>query len=148
SLLLRIEVLRINSHELRARSGIAALSRSTLPARLRRRIERAVHRDLAVLTRTDLAWVRPQVAALRSGLSALAGDRDSACVQMRMAAASFELANMHGWAACAKHQLGRMLETPEATSLQDAAGEELREQGVQAPERFANTLVPMVEIQD
>ncbi len=141
SLLLRIEVLRVNSHELRARAGIAALRRSTLPGRLRRRIQRTLHQDLAVLSRIELGWVRPQVASLRACIAAQAGDQQSCIAQLQLAAEGFEQADMHGWADCAKHQLAQL--APAQLETDSTPVDRLRAQGVRAPQRFADLFVPV-----
>lgn len=140
SVLLRIEVLRVNSHELRARAAVAALWRDSLPSRLRRRIERVLHQDLAVLSRIELPWVRPQVAAIRACLAAQVDDRQTAVQHLRLASEGFAQANMHGWADCAKHQLVHLAPS---TTADGPPPELLAAKGVRDSQRFANLFVPI-----
>ncbi|HVS64324.1 MAG TPA: AAA family ATPase [Thermoanaerobaculia bacterium] len=138
SLLLGIQVLRVEMLYLRATSALAVCAGEGIQHRLRRDAESVARR----LRREDAAWIRPFGLLVESGLASLAGDRTTAASRLGAAISGFEASNTHLWETAARLRLG-VLEGNEGSGRREQACEWLRRRGVLDPERFAWMLAPV-----
>ncbi len=148
SLVLRVEVIKIDALESRARARLARIARAPPPqtsdrAELRKRERdlRAIERDIASLESLRVAWAEPHVAALRAGLAEARGERSEALAGLRSAIGGYELVEMLGLANAARRQLGLLLDDSTGRTLVEQADAWMRSQGVRDPARFARTFV-------
>ncbi|MCB9756650.1 MAG: protein kinase [Myxococcales bacterium] len=142
SLVLRVEVIKIDAFESRARAQLALAASEPVtddPASHRRRDRalRAIERDIATLESMRVAWAEPHVALLRAGLAALRGERGEALAGLRSAIGGYELVEMQGLANAARRQLGLLLGDDTGRTLVAQADAWMRAQGVRDPARFA-----------
>jgi serine/threonine protein kinase len=139
SLLLRIQHMRVQTTFLRGRCAIASLEAE--PAMRSRRLRETV-RLARRLEKEGMAWTAPFAAILRAAVANADGDRPAAIAGLRKAIDLARAADMYGYAAAARHQLGLLLGGDEGQKLVKEAEEVLTAQGVRVPRRFAATLVP------
>ncbi len=148
SLVLRVEVIKIDAYESRARARLALIAQGPHPRtsdraelRKRERSLRAIERDIATLESLRVAWAEPHVAVLRAGLAEVRGERSEALAGLRSAIGGYELVEMLGLANAARRQLGLLLDDSTGRTLVEQADAWMRSQGVQDPARFARTFV-------
>ncbi len=139
SMLLKVQHMRVQTAFLRGRCAIASLEAEPAmrDARLAetRRLARALEDE-------GMAWSAPFAAILKAGVANADGDRPGASQALRAAIDLALVADMAGYAAAARYQLGSLLEGEEGAALVAAGEEAMKAQGVRVPARFAATLVP------
>jgi eukaryotic-like serine/threonine-protein kinase len=139
SLLLAVRHMRVQTTFLRGRCAIASLEAE--PAMRQRRL--AETRRLArQLEREGMGWSAPFAAILKAGVADAEGDRAAAIASLESAIDLAVKADMSGYAAAARHQLGTLRGGDDGRALTARAEDALRTQGVRVPARFAATLVP------
>ncbi|MCA9691836.1 MAG: protein kinase [Myxococcales bacterium] len=136
ALLLRVEMIKVDVHELRARATLAQLA-SGSGGRDRDRLLRAVERDIATLEGMRVPWADPHVAGLRAGLAAIRGQERAAIDHLRAAIDLFDQLDMAGWATAGKRRLGALLGGEEGRELVAQADAWFEAQGVVNTARFA-----------
>jgi len=146
SLLLHIQLLRIEARFLRGRVALAAATpgirrRGDRRRGSRRRLRRA-ERDAARLDAEKVPHATPFAALLRAGATHLDGDRERARTLLGEAAEGFTAAGLALHAAAARWRCGEL--TPGDDGRRHRAGAEawLRGQRVERPERFVAMLAP------
>jgi len=135
---LRVQGVRIDLLDLRARCALALLAQQGPAHGQRGRLLRAVRRDAWRLDRERSAWTAPMTAALRAGLAWQTGDRASAIALLADAAAGYERLDMRAHAAAARLHLAGV-GVGETT---DRCAENLRALGIVDPARYASLLLP------
>ena len=138
SMIQRIEMVLIFSHDLKARCALAAASETEDPplrAWLLRQVETGAHR----IERAGSSWSLALASSLRSGIDALSGRRAAALAQLDRAAGAFDATDMVVHAAVARWRRGRLAEAVDPVSDAEAL---LRELGVRDPQRLAAVLAP------
>ena len=138
SVLLRIQGVRINMHDLRARCALAAAAGGADRAPLLALAERDVKR----LERERLAWADALALLLRAGLSAARGEAADVAPLLERATAAFETAQMAVHANVARRRLGEALSGDEGRALVHMADAWMRSQGIRNPARYAEVLAP------
>ena len=138
SVLLRIQGVRINMHDLRARCALAAAAGGADRAPLLALAERDVRR----LERERLAWADALALLLRAGLSAARGEAADVAPLLERATAAFETAQMAVHANVARRCLGEALSGDEGRALVHMADAWMRSQGIRNPARYAEVLAP------
>jgi serine/threonine protein kinase/tetratricopeptide (TPR) repeat protein len=139
SLLLEVQHMRAQTTFLRGRSAIASLEAE--PAMRARRLAET-RRLAARLEKEGMGWTAPFAAILRAGVANAEGDRTGAIDALRSAIDLALLADMAGYVAAGRYQLGSLLGGEAGAELVARAEEAMMAQGVQVPARFAATLVP------
>jgi tetratricopeptide (TPR) repeat protein len=139
SFLLAVQHMRVQTAFLRGRCAIASLEAQ--PAMRARRLAEA-RRLARQLDKEGMGWTAPFAAILKAGVANAEGDRAAAIQALRTAMDLALAADMGGYVAAARHQLGLLLGGEQGSELMASAEGAMRAQGVRVPARFAATLVP------
>ena len=139
SMLLKVQHMRVQTAFLRGRSAIASIEAE--PGLRARRLDEA-RRLARELEAEQMGWSAPFAAILRASAANAEGDRPGAIAALRSAIDRAVAADMMGYAAAARYQLGSLLGGEEGAALVARGEEALRAQDVRVPARFAATLVP------
>lgn len=139
SMLLRIQVSRVEALHLRARSALASAvaAGSTRQARLR-----SAERDARRILRERLPWSDPLGHLVLAATSALRGEVDAAAELLDRAAAGFASAGMAGYAAAAHRRRGVLIGGDEGGAIVASADAWMGSQGVVSLERLTAMLAP------
>jgi hypothetical protein len=138
SLLLRVQMLRVEAMFLRAR---AALSCAAQGIDVRAMLDDA-ERTARDLEKQRMSWTAPMVHLVRGARAALRREDDAARTHLDAASRGFEAADMLVLAAAAKRRRGQMTGGGEGTTLVQAADAVLSARGVVNPERLTAMLAP------
>jgi hypothetical protein len=139
SMLMRVQVLRIEARHLRARCALAAIvSGEAQPEKLFQTAEKHVR----LIEREQMAWARPLGALIRASIAGLRGDKERAAELCAVAIAGFEAAQMRLYAAAARRRLGQLTAGAEGQQLVAAADAWMRQQHIKQPARITNMLAP------
>ena len=139
--MLRLQTVRVEIRELRARSAILAAAAGGSTEE-RRRLLRRAGQDLRRLRREDLPWATPFIEALDGQIAALIGDAATARDQLERAALGFEHLDMGLHAAAVRHQLAPLLVGPAGARLRTEQANWMRDHGIRNPARMAAMLAP------
>ncbi len=132
----RIEMVRVQSHDLRARAAIAAAGAE--PAG-RSALLRKARRDARRIERAGSSWAAALAAQLRAAVASLSGPPEAVRGQLEKAEALFLDADMPIHAALARRRRAQHLGEPARIKEADRA---LAAEGVRQPERLAAALAP------
>jgi len=137
SMLLRIQVLRIDAMHLRARSALASASSNERESRL----------DLAELmarkiAREKLAWADSLVALIRAGIASSRGEKSSAAQYLTRALEGFNLADMALYVAVCRRRLGETIGGERGQQLLTEADAWMQAQRIKNPSRMTEMLAP------
>jgi serine/threonine protein kinase len=139
SLLLMVQLTRIEALHLRARSALAL---ARVQPRRRSSLCREAERDAARIARERMPWSNPLAGLLRAGTEATRGDDAAAEVLLRDAIRGLEACDMALYAAAARLQCGGLVGGDEGRALAATAERWMRAQGVVDPSRMAAMLAP------
>ena len=142
SQLLRVQVIRVEAHQLRAAAGLAGLARLGPGDAARRARRRAIERDIRALAGEAMPWSDPLAELLRAGLAAVDGERERAAAAAEAALVGLRAADMALHAAAAARQLGVLRGGDEGEAARGRADAWMRAQGVRRPDRLAALLAP------
>jgi serine/threonine protein kinase len=135
---LRVQILRIFLHHLRARSALAAAGRAADP----RPLLRAVATDARRIEREQVTWSQPLAQLLRAGIAVAQGDRVGAEKLLAAAAAGFDTVAMRSYAAAARRQLGLLRGKEEGSALIESADAWMASQHIANPARMTAMHAP------
>jgi tRNA A-37 threonylcarbamoyl transferase component Bud32 len=138
SMLLRIQMLRVEFFELHARAALAAAAYASNP----RPLIRAAERDAGRLEREHEPWALAHAHLIRAGIAAARGDRTAAIPLLTDAIERFEAARMRLTAAAARRRLGLLLGGVQGRELILAADTWMASQHIRVPARMAATYAP------
>ncbi len=138
SIVMRIEIARIESFFVRGCCALAAAATGSQRARWLR----LAGRDADRLGREKAAYSRPMAEQIRAACAGLLGDRAGAARGMRRAAAGFAAADMNLAAAAAGWRRGELAGGEDGRSEVAAAEAWMRAQGIRCPQRMVATLAP------
>jgi len=139
SLMLHVQIIRVEATNLRARAAIAAAV--VRPAE-RARLFREAARDARALRREDAPYAHPQAMLLEASIAAMRGEAPRAIALLRDAIDAFGRVDMHLHARVAQLRLGRMIGGEEGEALAYASRTWMRAQGIASPEGFARVVAP------
>jgi hypothetical protein len=139
SLLLLVQLTRLEAYHLRARVALAL--GHARPAE-RRALLRAAEQDCDRIQKERMPWADPLAGLVRAGIAATSGDADRAEAHLREAALGFDRADMALYAAAARWQRGRLTGGDEGASLVQAADKWMADQGVVSRPRMVAMLAP------
>jgi hypothetical protein len=140
SLLLRVQLTRLEALHLRARAALAAALEGSGGDRAA--LTAAARRDARRVAREKTRWATPLAGLLRAAAADLSGDRDGAVAELRAALAGLDAADMKLYAAAARRQLAGLVGGDEGRTLDAEAGAFFAGEGIVAPERMVRMLVP------
>jgi eukaryotic-like serine/threonine-protein kinase len=138
SLLLRVQIARIECFDLRGRCALALAA--TAAGNERRRLEDRVAGDIRRLQREGTPAAVAQAQTLAAGL--VERDAGAACRRLRAALAGFEAAGMALHASVVRRRLGERCGGEEGKGLVHEADLWFATQGVKNPTRVTATLAP------
>jgi eukaryotic-like serine/threonine-protein kinase len=138
SLLLRIQILRIEATHLRARGALAAAAGAADPEAWLRVAERLAGR----IERERMPWSDPLAVLVRAAVASGRHDARGARALLERAVAGFVRAEMGLYGAAARRQLGVTLNDAGGAALVSDADAWMAEQGIRRPARMAGMLAP------
>ena len=141
SMIQRIEMVWVQSHDLRGRSALAAAAELQAGGRLAemRPLLKQASADARRLDRMGTAWPLALASALRAGVASLRGEPNAALEALAVAEAAFESADMAIHAAAVQRH--RALVEGDAREI-EAADQVMVGAGIARPDRFAFMLSP------
>jgi tetratricopeptide (TPR) repeat protein len=145
SLILRVQLLSIESLSLRGRASLATASRTDPGTRLRARLVESAERDARAIEAERMAYATPLGWLLRAGAHALRREDAETVRLCADAARAFEAADMGLFAAVARLRRGETLGGSEGRRVAGEARAWMCDQGVSAPARMAAMLAPGFE---
>ena len=137
SMLLRIQILRVEALFLQGRAALAA-------ARERRDdyfVKMAEH-FASRLARERMHWTRPLVLLLRAGIAGLRDDRREASARLSQAAEGFDAADMKLYAAAARRHLGGLMGDAQGREMIKRSDAWMKGQMIKNPARMTRMLAP------
>jgi hypothetical protein len=141
SLLMRIQLVRVEAHQLRARATLARLAAAgPSPDALQ-----TLRRDIDLLAREKVPWIDAIAELLRAGLARVTHQPAAAKAALRAAIAGFQAQDMHLHAAAARRQLGRLLADAEGERLIADAESWMATQTIRQPAHIARVFAPALE---
>lgn len=138
SMLMRIQILRIEAMYLRARGALAAATTSRSPEQFLKDAERLATR----IAREKMFWSDPLVFVLRAGIASLTGKQQNAAIMLRTAAEGLERADMKLYAAVARRRLGQIVGGEEGHKLISDANAWMASQDIKVPALMTRVLAP------
>lgn len=143
SLLLRVQILRAESHFLFARCSLAAAAAGVD----RPRLLRVAGRHASALAREHMPWIDPFAPLVRAGVHAVRGDDAGARRLLVEAAERFDRVDLGLYAAAARRRLGTLTGGDEGRELVARADAFMRAQGIPKPDRVTAALAPGFDIE-
>jgi hypothetical protein len=138
SMLLRLQMIRIEMYEVYARCTLALAATSDNVQPLLRRAERDVRR----LEREKRPWASAYARFLRAAIALRRGQRSRSSELLRESASRFDACDMRLNAVVARRCLGEMIGGPGGDSLVAQADAWVNAQGIQDPVRWAAMYAP------
>ncbi len=138
SLLFRIQLIRIQMLEQRARIAVAIAEKSTEPEALLLQ----AGRDAQQLEREGQAWGVAHAHYIRAAIAACQEDPVRAADALTSASTLYDQADMPLHAHLMRYRLGEVLTDAESRALREAAEKALQEQGIVSPPRWAGMFAP------
>ncbi|MGH9958333.1 MAG: hypothetical protein ACREBC_14570, partial [Pyrinomonadaceae bacterium] len=138
SMLMRIQVLRIEAMHLLARAALASAAVSNEKERRLKTAERLAQS----IARERVPWATPFVHVIRAGVIYQRGKRSEAVGLLSQAIETFDLADIDLYEAVARRRLGELLEGERGRRHIDEADEWMRKRQIQNPEAMTRLLAP------
>jgi tetratricopeptide (TPR) repeat protein len=138
SMLLRVSMVRVESHHARARAAVLAAKRG----RDRDAMLDLVEKDSRRVEKENVPFASGIATAQRAGAAAVRGDTDDAEALLRKAIALFDTSELGLYAAAARWRLGAMRGGDEGEAMVDAAKVAFKKQRVRNPAQMLAFLVP------
>jgi hypothetical protein len=138
SLILRMQMARILSVDLRGRTALAAAEACPNRTHFLQQATRAA----AKIEGERMPWADPLATMLRAGVAAQEGDRGYAAALVARAIDGFRVADMALFMEAARRRRGELIGGAEGRALVDDANGWMAEQGVVNPDRLTAMLAP------
>jgi serine/threonine protein kinase len=142
SMILRVQIIRIEALHLKARCALAAAASSTSDAQ---QLIGVAERLARQISKEGMKWADPLATLLQAGVASLRNDKQTAISLLSKACEGFEEAHMKLYAAAAKRRLGEITGGVDGQRLTDEADSWMREQKIKAPTRITRMLAPGIE---
>jgi tetratricopeptide (TPR) repeat protein len=139
SLILRLEICRIEALHLRARAAVAVAAAE--PSRREAALREAT-RDAQRILRIRSGWADPLAHGVLAGVAALRGRLEEAAVRLDQATRGFEAGDLALHAAVARRRRGQLLGGDEGQALVATADAWMGSQKIGNPARMSALLVP------
>lgn len=137
SMLLRIQGLRIDALQLRARLALASAIGSDREPRLR-----LAEKLAGKIERENMAYSNPLATLVRAGVAKQRGDEQRAIALTEKALEEFEATNMRLYAVAARRRLGELLGGERGRELVAQTDQWMVKQEIKNPEKIMNLLAP------
>ncbi|MCA9637964.1 MAG: hypothetical protein KC420_18175, partial [Myxococcales bacterium] len=141
SMLLRVQVVRAEAHQLKAMLGLARLAAGKVPTSKRRGVLKAVDKEIKALHGEGEPWCAALADLLRAGHCKQSGDDDGALRHLPSAHHDLGAADMASHAAAAERALGLLLGGDAGAAKAAKAEAWMREQSIVDPARVTQALV-------
>lgn len=138
SMLLRIQVLRIEAMHLQARAALAAAGTSNHKEHRLKVAEKMAQR----IAKEQIAWAMPFASVVRAGVAHQRGEASEAVGLLSEAAENFDLADIDLYAAATRRRLGEALGSERGRQLVAEADAWMRNQEIQDPAAMTRMLTP------
>ena len=140
SLLLRIQVLRIEAMHLQARAALAT-SEGKERARRLKTAEKMAKR----IEREKAAWATPFATLVRAGIANRKGDKELAVKLLSVAATAFKQQDMELYATASRRRLGEMVGGDHGYQLLSETSAWMASQRIKNPDAMTRMLAPGFE---
>ena len=141
SLLLRTQVLRVDSFYLQARTALAAAIHAR-EASSRESFFGSAERMARRISNEEIRWADPLVPLILAPIAADGGEDERAAKLLLQAVEGFEKVDMHLRARAAQRRLGQALGGDRGHQLMATADEWMRDQEIKKPELMTRMLAP------
>jgi hypothetical protein len=138
SLLLRIQVLRIEAMHLQARAALATAENSK-ERTLRLKIAETMAKRIAS---ENAAWATPFASLVRAGIASRYGDKERAAKLLSEAAINFKSQDMELYAAASRRRLGEMVGGDHGYQLMTETTAWMASQRIKNPDAMTRMLAP------
>jgi len=138
SMLLRIQMIRINLLELRARTALAMAEKATEPEIYIRQAQQ----DAQALEKEGQAWALAHACYVRAGIAGCEQDLARAIEHLKRAVEKYEAADMPLRAQILRYRMGELDEATESREMRENAERWIRDHGIVSPERWAGMYAP------
>jgi serine/threonine protein kinase/tetratricopeptide (TPR) repeat protein len=138
SMLLRIQVLRIEAMHLKARAALATAGTSNRKEHRLKVAEIMAQR----IAKEQIAWAMPFASVVRAGVAHQRGEASRAVGLLSEAVESFDLADIDLYAAATRRRLGEALGGERGRQLVAEADAWMRNQEIQDPAAMTRMLTP------
>ncbi len=138
SMLMRIQILRIDAMHLLARGALASAPHSPERDRRLRTAEKLAQR----IAGERIAWATPFAYLIRAGVAHQRGDNSRAASLLSQAIESFDLADLDLYEAAARRRLGEITEGERGLRNIAEADAWMRKRQIQNPEAMTRLLAP------
>jgi eukaryotic-like serine/threonine-protein kinase len=139
SMMLRVQIIRIEALHLKARCALAAAASGGVEAQ---QLIEVAERLARQISKEDMKWADPLAALLKAGVASLRKDNQLAISLLSTASAGFDDAHMKLYAAVARRRLGEITGGAEGQLLMDEADAWMREQKIKVPAKITRMLAP------
>jgi serine/threonine protein kinase/tetratricopeptide (TPR) repeat protein len=137
SMLLRIQILRVEARHLRARAALASATGRERQQRLQ------IADNLArKIQKEPLQWAEPLAALIRAGAASVRKDKSTALTFLSRALEGFSLAHMALYEAASRRRLGEAVGGERGRQLIIEADDWMTRQRIQNPARMTQMLAP------
>ena len=141
SLLLRIQVLRIEAMHLQARAALAMNGKGKDQGQRLKVAEKMAKR----IAGEKMPWANPFVSLIRAGIANRQGEKNSAAALLSDAAAAFSSLDMNLYASASKHRLGEILGGERGAQIVKEANLRMLSQKIKNSEAMTRMLAPGFE---
>jgi serine/threonine protein kinase len=138
SMLFRLQMIRIELHEVHARCALALAATADNVRPLLHQVERNVRQ----LKREKRPWSLAYACFLQASVALKRGQHSRSCELLQESAGRFAACDMELNAVVARRCLGKLISGPEGDSLVSYADACMRAQGIQNPARWAAMYAP------
>ncbi|MBA3572441.1 MAG: hypothetical protein H0W34_10815, partial [Pyrinomonadaceae bacterium] len=138
SMLLRIQVLRIEAMHLQARAALATAASGNDNKRRLRVADNMAQR----IAREKIAWALPFASLVRAGIAHQEGESSKAVNLLSEAVENFERADIDLYAAATRRRLGEILGSERGRQLIAEADSWMRKQEIKNPAAMTGMLAP------
>jgi serine/threonine protein kinase len=136
--LFRIQMIRIQMLELRARTGLAMAEKANPPEPFLGQ----ARSDAVRLLREEQPWAVAHSRYIQAGIASCEEDPVRAALALAVAAQEYDKAEMPLRAHIMRFRLGEIQTQPESRALRTSAELQIRAQGIAAPVRWAGMCAP------
>lgn len=139
TLIMRVQLFRVESRYLRARAALAVAAASGRDVNTLLQFSDARAAEIA---KENMPWSNPFVPLLRGAAATLRRDTAAAAGLLRASAAAFEAVDMSLYAGVSRRRLGQLLGGDEGGRLVADADAAMMARGIKRPDRVADVLAP------